>query len=104
MDARERNRKVHTTLRLPKPLYEQARALVENGFTTAETMNDFFIAATRSYTKMLQRKQIDAGFALMAKDANYQKEARVITEDFAQSDWETLEPGIPTKEENHAAR
>lgn len=102
--ASRRSRKVQTTIRLPKPLYEQARSYVEEGLTTAETINDFFIAAIQAYTKMLRRKKIDAAFGPMAKDADYQKEVQVIAEEFAQSDWESLHAGPEVELEVHVAR
>ncbi len=40
---------------------------------------------------MWRRKQIDAAFAGIAEDADYQKEAKLIAEEFSQSDWEALE-------------
>jgi len=40
--------------------------------------------------KMRRRKEIDAAFAGMAEDADYQKEAKLIAEEFAHRDWEAL--------------
>jgi hypothetical protein len=84
-------KRVSTTVRLPRPLYEEARSFVEKGVGNAQTINDFFVAAIRAYVKLLQRKQIDAGFAGMAEDADYRKEAKLIGEEFSQSDWEAFE-------------
>lgn len=102
--ARQRSEKVRITLRLPKPLYEQARTIVEKGWTTAETINDFFIAAIQTHTKMLRKKQIDAAFRQMPEDARYQKEAEVISGEFAESDWESLHLGVEAERESHVAR
>ena len=55
------------------------------------TVNGFFVAAIVAYVKLIKRKQIDAKFAAMSSDASYQKEAKLITEEFSQSDWEALE-------------
>ena len=63
MRTRDRARKVQTTLRLPKALYEQAKAAIEAAHTEAETINDFVIAALQLYTKILSRKRIDAAAA-----------------------------------------
>ena len=104
MGTKVRNTKVQTTIRLPKPLYEQARACVEKGYTTAETLNEFFIVAIQSYTRALKRKRIDAAFAPMANDAGYHREAEVITNDFSESDWESLSVGLSGEDETHAAR
>jgi hypothetical protein len=46
-----------------------------------------------AYLKMYKRRQIDAMFAHMAEDADYQKEASLLAEEFAQSDWEALQLG-----------
>jgi len=88
--------RVQTTLRVPKPLYEQARSLVEANLSAAENINDFIVNAIRAYVKVWQRKQIDAAFAGMVEDADYQKEALMIAADFEQSDWEVL--GVDEKQ------
>jgi hypothetical protein len=104
MQVREGTRKVQTTLRLPKPLYEQVKSYVSKGATAAETINDFIIAAIQAYTKLLKRRSIDAEFSHMAGDASYQKESQLIAEEFTQSDWEALEIGVGNEETPHAAR
>lgn len=104
MGTKVRNHKVQTTVRLPKPLYEQARACVEKGYSTAETLNEFFIVAIQSYTRRLRRKQIDDAFAPMAADNDYHREAGAITSEFAESDWEALGEGLSGEDETHAAR
>ena len=91
MPGRERFDKVQTTVRLPRTLYEQARWLIKRNVSSAGSINDFVIAALRTYVKLLKRKQIDAAFAGMAEDADYQKEAHRIAEGFAESDWEALQ-------------
>jgi hypothetical protein len=95
---------VQTTLRLPRPLYEQAKIHVSRGTTAAETINDFIIAAIQTYTKILKRRSIDAEFGHMAEDADYQKESRLIAEEFTQSDWEALGIGLEAEERADAAR
>jgi hypothetical protein len=83
--------KVRTTVRLPRKLYDEACRVVDKNLVSAETLNDFFIAAVFAYLKMARRKQIDALFLSIAEDADYQKEAKLIAEEFSQSDWEALE-------------
>ena len=104
MRVRAGTRKVQTTLRLPRPLYEQAKSYVSKGETAAETINDFIIAAIQTYTRILKRRSIDAEFSRMAEDANYQKESQLITEEFAQSDWEALEAALGPEEAANATR
>ena len=89
MPVMEETRKVQTTLRLPKPLYDQARNCAEK--TTVQSINEFFVAAISAYLKILRRRRIDAAFCEMAEDAEYQKEALLIAEEFSASDWEALE-------------
>jgi hypothetical protein len=83
--------RIRTTVRLPKPIYDEARSLVDENVVPVDSLNDFLVAAIASYVKLVKRKQIDAAFAGMADDADYQKEALLIAEQFAQSDWEALE-------------
>jgi hypothetical protein len=83
--------RVRTTVRMPRPLYDEARKYVDKDLVPAENINDFFVAAICAYVKLLQRKEIDARFAKMAEDADYQKEAKLIAEEFGQSDWEAFE-------------
>jgi len=84
-------RRVRATVRLPRPLYDEARSFVQKEVSPAENINDFFVAAICAYVKLLRRKQVDADFARMAEDAVYQREARLIEEEFSASDWEAFE-------------
>jgi len=81
-----------TTVRLPRPVYDQVRGVVEKEKRKSGTasLNDFFVAAIKAYLQMYRRHQIDAAFAGMAKDADYQYEAKSIAEEFEHSDWEAL--------------
>jgi hypothetical protein len=85
------NRRIRTTVRLPRPLYEQARKFVERDLVPADNINDFFVAAISAYVKLLERKEIDSRFARIADDTDFQKEAKLIAEEFRQSDWEAFE-------------
>jgi hypothetical protein len=91
MQVTEHAEKVRTTVRMPKPLYDEARKFVNGNSYPAGTINDFFVAAVCAYVKLLHRKQIDAAFGAMAHDSDYQKQAQLIAEEFTQSDWEALE-------------
>lgn len=89
--AERLEKKVRTTVSLPESLYEEARSFVNKKVSPAESLNSFFVAAVHAYVKLIRRKQIDARFAGMAEDSGYQEEARVISEEFSQSDWEAFE-------------
>lgn len=83
--------KVQTTLRLPRPLYEQAKSLVEQN--KADSVNDFIVAALAAYIKAMHRRIIDEAFVRMSEDSDYQKEALLIAEQFSESDAEALRIG-----------
>jgi hypothetical protein len=82
-----------TTVRLPRSVYDQAKCLVDKekgGAGPVVSLNDLFVVAIKAYLKMHRRRQIDAAFAGMAEDTDYQKEAQLIAEEFDYSDWEAL--------------
>ena len=84
-----------TTVRLPRPIYDQAKQFVDsekNGGASL-SLNDFFVSAIQTYIKLHQRRQIDAAFAGMAEDADYQKEAGLLEVEFEASDWDALRLG-----------
>jgi len=91
--ARAREKKIRTTVSLPERLYKEARSVVESktGTSASVSVNDLFVAALRAYLKLIERKQIDAKFAAMSNDAEYQQEAQRISEEFSSSDWEAFE-------------
>ena len=76
---------------LPKPVYDEARSLINSDAAPAESMNGFVEAAVTAYLKHFKRREIDAQFATMATDPAYQREAVLISEEFSQSDWEAFE-------------
>jgi hypothetical protein len=82
-----------TTVRLPRPIYDQAKCVVEKekgGVGQRISLNDLIVTAIKAYLRMYKRRQIDAQFAGMAEDADYQKEAQLLAEEFEYSDWEAL--------------
>jgi len=85
------SRKVQTTLRLPIRLYEQVNCFVEKN--RADSINEFIVAAVAAYVKAMHRKIIDEAFVRMSEDADYQKEALLIAEQFFESDAEALKIG-----------
>jgi hypothetical protein len=80
---------MQTTLRLPRPLYDRVKGLVEREH--AGSVNDFIVNALAAYVRAVERKAIDDAFADMADDTQYQREALLIAEQFARSDAEALE-------------
>ncbi len=97
-----------TTIRLPRSIYDQAKRLVENeksGTGSKTSLNDLIVTAITAYLRMHERRQIDAAFAGMSEDADYQKEAMLLAEEFGYSDWEALGLGESDLKEEavHAA-
>ena len=90
MSSVKPDKRVRTTLRLPRSVYDKARQLVSNKEIPADNMNDLFEAAIVAYVRLLERKRVDAAFAAMVHDREYQKEARLIADEFGQSDWEAF--------------
>lgn len=90
-----------TTVRLPRPVYDEAKCIVDKekgGAGPVVSLNDLIVLAITGYLKMYKRRQIDAAFAFMAEDAEYQKEASLLAEEFQHSDWEALRIGEGTLE------
>lgn len=77
------------TVRLPQGLYDQAKAYVDE--SKVPSLNDLMVHAVQAFLRAAERRRIDAAFARMAEDTDYQKEARLIAEEFEHSDWETIE-------------
>ena len=85
--------KIPMTVRLPRPLYEQAKGIVESRAAHVDSLNDLVIAAILSYLETIKRKQIDLAFRGMAEDTDFQKESQLIVSEFERSDWDALELG-----------
>lgn len=54
-------------------------------------MNDLLVESLSDRLKELRRDQIDAEFAHMKTDEQYQRESETLSDDFATSDWEALQ-------------
>ena len=82
-----------TTIRLPVAVYDQAKSVVAKGKTGASafvSLNDLIVSALETYLLARRRQQIDAAFAGMSADAEYQRDATLLATDFAHSDWQAL--------------
>ncbi len=82
---------VRTTVSLPTDLLTAADRAVRAG--EARSRNELVINALRRELAAIERAAIDAAFAGMADDKEYLEEARVISEEFAQADWEAFQIG-----------
>lgn len=77
------------TLYVPTRLVEAADQRVKQG--KAKNRNDFIVMALRRELKALEEADIDADFAEMADDEEYQAEADVLEKEFAQASWEAFQ-------------
>lgn len=79
---------VRATVTLPSSLVASADALVKAG--TVKSRSDLVVRALRRELQSIQREALDAEFADMAVDEEFQREALGIAAEFSASDWEAL--------------
>ncbi len=82
------NRTIRTTLTLPVELLEATDRAVSEG--KAKSRNEFVARAISNELAVQKRAEIDAAFAEMKNDSEYQAEVKIIDREFARSDWEAL--------------
>ena len=79
---------VRTTLALPADLLEATDKAVREG--KARSRNELVAEALRRELAARRRAEIDAEIAEMANDAEYQREAAQLEQEFAQASWEAF--------------
>lgn len=77
---------VRTTIALPADLLAAADRAVKDG--RARSRNELLATALRRELAAQRRAEIDAAFAEMATDAEYQAEALAMAEEFVTAEWE----------------
>jgi metal-responsive CopG/Arc/MetJ family transcriptional regulator len=77
-----------TTVALPTDLLSGMDEAVRSGH--AASRNAFLARAVRRELDRLRREAIDRQFEMMTTDAQYQREARRISDEYGASDWEAL--------------
>jgi metal-responsive CopG/Arc/MetJ family transcriptional regulator len=77
---------VRTTLTLPADLLAAVDQAVQAG--KARSRNELVRVALERELATQQRAAIDAAFAEMAQDPDYQAEAKTMISEFAIADWE----------------
>jgi metal-responsive CopG/Arc/MetJ family transcriptional regulator len=85
------DRRVRTTVAVAADLLEAVDAVVQKG--KADSRNEFLEIALRNELAARRRAEIDAEFAQMAVDQDYQREALKIakeSKEFEAADWEAL--------------
>lgn len=80
---------VRTTFTLPYELLEATDKAVSQG--KAKSRNQFVAIALKHELALLKRPEIDAAFAPMAQDREYQVETLQIEAEFAKASWKALE-------------
>ncbi|HVA90711.1 MAG TPA: CopG family transcriptional regulator [Chloroflexota bacterium] len=79
---------VRTTIALPASLLAAVDKAVADG--AARSRNDLFTRAMHDLLAARERKIIDADFALMGTDEQYQAESTALERDFDQASWEAF--------------
>ncbi len=79
---------VRTTLSLPAELLAAVDVAVREG--RARSRKELVSRAIRRELAAQERVRIDAAFATMANDPQYQRESLLIAEEFESADWEAL--------------
>lgn len=78
----------NTTVRLPRHVYEQAKTVVLQ--SQASSFNEFVVQAIEEKVRRLTEAEIDAAFAQMATDEDYQRGSIALASEFEKSDWEAF--------------
>jgi len=91
MSLAARKQYQNTTVRLPRHVYERAKTVVVQ--SQASSFNEFVVQAIEEKVRRLTEAEIDAAFAQMARDTDYQRNSIALANEFAKSDWEALESG-----------
>jgi hypothetical protein len=83
----------NTTVRLPRHVYERAKTVVVR--SQASSFNEFVVQAIEEKVRRLTEAEIDAAFAEMAHDSDYQRKSIALAGEFEKSDWEAFKSGTP---------
>jgi metal-responsive CopG/Arc/MetJ family transcriptional regulator len=81
-------RTVRTTVAVPETLLEAVDRAVQGG--KAKSRNELIANALRHELAAFERSEIDAAFHQMAEDQDFHEEARKVSKEFAESDWEAF--------------
>jgi hypothetical protein len=90
MPVATRKQYQNTTVRVPRHVYEQAKTVI--GRSQGSSFNEFVVQAIEEKVRRLTEAEIDAAFAQMAHDPEYQRESILQAREFEKSDWEAFKP------------
>lgn len=93
MSLAARKQYQNTTVRLPRHVYERAKTVVIR--SQASSFNEFVVQAIEEKVRRLTEAEIDAAFAQMAHDTDYQRTSISLANEFAKSDWEAFTSNTP---------
>jgi len=99
MSLAARKQYQNTTVRLPRHVYERAKTVVVQ--SQASSFNEFVVQAIEEKVRRLTEAEIDAAFAQMAHDTDYERTSIALAQEFAKSDWEALESAAPHRQPTH---
>lgn len=99
MSLAARKQYQNTTVRLPRQVYERAKTVVIR--SQASSFNEFVVQAIEEKVRRLTEAEIDAAFAHMAHDAEYQRTSIALASEFAKSDWEAFESRAKQEQPTH---
>jgi hypothetical protein len=88
MPVAAKKRYQNTTVRVPRHVYEQAKTVIDR--SQGSSFNEFVVQAIEEKVHRLTEAEIDAAFAQMAHDPDYQRDSIVISGEFEKSDWEAF--------------
>ena len=71
---------------MPTDVYEHARRVAATR-QDVSSINELVVEAVKEKLQKLSEKEIDAAFAGMATDPDYQRDAVSMAREFAHSDW-----------------
>jgi hypothetical protein len=72
-------------------VYERAKTVFVQ--SQASSFNEFVVQAIEEKVHRLTEAEIDAAFAQMAQDTDYQRNSITLASAFEKSDWEAFESG-----------
>src|SRR3981081_3631217 len=78
----------NTTVRVPRHVYEQAKTVIHR--FQGSSFNEFVVQAIEEKVRRLTEAEIDAAFAQMAHDPDYQRASVALAVEFEKSDWEAF--------------
>ncbi len=93
------NKYQNTTVRLPRQVYERAKTVVLQ--SQASSFNEFVVQAIEEKVRRLTEAEIDAAFAQMAHDSDYQRGSIALANEFERSDWEAFKFGATPELPSH---